>query len=165
MTKSRRSFTDEIKLEAVKLVKYPGAKVTHIARDLGINQSVLRHRVEQEHSVVLDMLPSRPHGIPSKVGLLVLAPEGHEAQLAQALQQFTDLIALTMLLAPPKGVGTAIAAIVACQKSSSASDSTAGSAAEMRSQSAATSGSSHSPQYVAKACLRRLSRSPNTSSR
>lgn len=32
------SFTDEFKREAVKLVKQPGAKFTHIARDLGITQ-------------------------------------------------------------------------------------------------------------------------------
>ncbi|BDT74299.1 hypothetical protein os4_38520 (plasmid) [Comamonadaceae bacterium OS-4] len=43
------------------------------------------------------------------VGLLVLAAEGHEAQLAQELEQLIeldqlpDLNALTQLLAPPKG--------------------------------------------------------------
>ncbi len=36
MTRTRRSFTDEFKREAVKLCKQPGATVTHIARDLGI---------------------------------------------------------------------------------------------------------------------------------
>lgn len=60
MTKTRRSFTDEFKREAVKLVKQPGAKVTHIARDLGIEQSVLRRWVDQERGGVLDMRPSRP---------------------------------------------------------------------------------------------------------
>jgi hypothetical protein len=43
------------------------------------------------------------------VGLLVLAADGHEAQLAQELEQLIelgqlpDLSALTQLLAPPKG--------------------------------------------------------------
>lgn len=43
------------------------------------------------------------------VGLLVLAADGHEAQLAQELEQFIeldqlpDLGALTQLLAPPEG--------------------------------------------------------------
>jgi hypothetical protein len=42
------------------------------------------------------------------VGLLVLAAEGHEAQLADELEQLIeldqlpDLLALTLLLAPPK---------------------------------------------------------------
>jgi len=60
MTKTRRSFTGEFKREAVKLVKQPGAKITHIARDLGIEQSVLRRWVDQERGGVLEMRPSRP---------------------------------------------------------------------------------------------------------
>lgn len=60
MTKTRRSFTDEFKREAVKLVKQPGGKVSQIARDLGIDQSVLRRWLEQERGGVLDMRPSRP---------------------------------------------------------------------------------------------------------
>jgi transposase len=60
MKKTGRSFTDEFKREAVKLVKQPGAKVTHIARDLGIEQSVLRRWVEQERGGVLEMRPNRP---------------------------------------------------------------------------------------------------------
>ena len=59
MTKTRRSFTDEFKREAVKLVKQPGAKVTHIARDLGIEQSMLRRWFGQEHGGVLNMRPGR----------------------------------------------------------------------------------------------------------
>lgn len=47
MTRTRRSFTDEFKREAVKLVKQPGAMVTHIARDLGIEASVLRRWVSR----------------------------------------------------------------------------------------------------------------------
>ena len=61
MTRTRRSFTDEFKREAVKLVKQPGAMVTHIARDLGIEASVLRRWVYQEREEgVLDMRPNRP---------------------------------------------------------------------------------------------------------
>lgn len=60
MTRTRRSFTDEFKREAVKLVKQPGAMVTHIARDLGIEASVLRRWVNQEREGVLDMRPNRP---------------------------------------------------------------------------------------------------------
>lgn len=59
MTKTRRSFTDEFKREAVKLVKQPGAKVSQIARDLGIEQSVLRRWVDQQRGGALDMRPSQ----------------------------------------------------------------------------------------------------------
>ncbi|MBC7377277.1 MAG: transposase [Burkholderiaceae bacterium] len=60
MPRTRRAFTDEFKREAVRLAKQPGAKVTHIARDLGIEQSVLRRWVSQEHGGVLDMRPTKP---------------------------------------------------------------------------------------------------------
>lgn len=36
MPRTRRTFTDEFKREAVKLVKQPGAMVTHIERELDI---------------------------------------------------------------------------------------------------------------------------------
>jgi len=43
MTKTRRSFIDKFKREAVKLVKQSGAMVVaYIARDLGIEPTVLR---------------------------------------------------------------------------------------------------------------------------
>ena len=48
MTRTRRSFTDEFKREAVKLVKQPGAMASHIAWDLGIEAIVLRRWVNQE---------------------------------------------------------------------------------------------------------------------
>lgn len=60
MPRTRRAFTAEFKREAVRLVKQPGAKVTHIARDLGIEQSVLRRWVGQQHGGVLDMRPNKP---------------------------------------------------------------------------------------------------------
>lgn len=37
------------------------------------------------------------------VGLLVLATDGHEAQMAHELDQLAELNALTQLLAPSKG--------------------------------------------------------------
>lgn len=58
MPRTRRTFTDEFKREVIKLVKQPGAKVTHIARDRGVEHSVLRRWVEQEHGGVLDMRPN-----------------------------------------------------------------------------------------------------------
>lgn len=43
-----------------ELVKQPGAMVMHMARDLGIEQSVLRRRISQEHGGVMDMRPNKP---------------------------------------------------------------------------------------------------------
>ena len=42
-TKVRRSFTDEFKREAVSLLASSGRPVTQVARELGIQPSMLRH--------------------------------------------------------------------------------------------------------------------------
>ncbi len=60
MSKARRKFTDEFKREAVKLCQQPGAMVTHIARDLGLDQTVLRRWVQLERGGVMEMNPSKP---------------------------------------------------------------------------------------------------------
>lgn len=48
-------MTDEFKRGAVKLVKQSAAMVTRRVRDFGIEQSVLRRWVSQEHDGVMDM--------------------------------------------------------------------------------------------------------------
>jgi transposase len=48
MPETRRTLTDELKREAVKLVRHPKKGVTHMVTDLVIKQSVLRHRVSQD---------------------------------------------------------------------------------------------------------------------
>ncbi|MGQ5844836.1 transposase [Serratia sp. IR-2025] len=47
MTRSRRTFTDEFKREAVRLVGLPGNTVSQVARDLGLEPSVLRRWIAQ----------------------------------------------------------------------------------------------------------------------
>ena len=42
-TKIRRSFTDEFKREAVSLLVSSGRPLTQVARELGIQPSMLRH--------------------------------------------------------------------------------------------------------------------------
>jgi transposase len=48
----RRSFTQEFKLEAVKLAKEPNQSISKVAENLGLSQSVLRKWLKQE---VIDM--------------------------------------------------------------------------------------------------------------
>ncbi|SMF89840.1 transposase [Azospirillum oryzae] len=43
MTKTRRSFTDEFKREAVALLEGSGRPLEHVARELGLQASVLRN--------------------------------------------------------------------------------------------------------------------------
>ena len=45
-TKTRRKFTAEFKREAVKLAEQPGRSVSAVARELGVERSVLKHWVD-----------------------------------------------------------------------------------------------------------------------
>lgn len=47
MARTRRTFTDEFKREAVRLVEQPDSNVSKIAQDLGVDPSVLRRWVTQ----------------------------------------------------------------------------------------------------------------------
>lgn len=58
--KNSKELHGRTKREAVKLCEQPGATVTHIARDLGIQTSVLRRWVNQEREGVLDRRANRP---------------------------------------------------------------------------------------------------------
>ena len=60
MGNGRRRFTDEFKREAVKLCKQPGAVVTQVARNLGIDHSVLRRWVQHARDGALEMNPAKP---------------------------------------------------------------------------------------------------------
>ena len=86
------------------LKRKPGAFARWVLRDASFPRPVYRQTWER-------LIAQRPEREACKtmVGLLVLAAEGHEAQLAQELEQLIelnqlpDLHALTQLLAPPKG--------------------------------------------------------------
>jgi len=57
---TRRSFTDEFKREAVKLATQPGVKMSVVARDLGVERSVLRRWVENIAQGRYEKAPGRP---------------------------------------------------------------------------------------------------------
>jgi len=60
MGNTRRRFTDEFKREAVRLCSQPGAVVTQIAKNLGVDQSVLRRWVQLERGGAMEMNPAKP---------------------------------------------------------------------------------------------------------
>lgn len=86
------------------LKRKPGAFARWVLRDAAFPRAVYRQTWER-------LAAQRPEREACKtmVGLLVLAADGHEAQLAQELEQLIeldqlpDLNALTRLLAPPNG--------------------------------------------------------------
>jgi transposase len=60
MTRTRRTFTDEFKREAVRLVEQPGGAVSQVARDLGLEPSVLRRWVAQMRGGNWEATPGKP---------------------------------------------------------------------------------------------------------
>ena len=86
------------------LKRKPGAFARWVLRDAAFPRAVYRQTWER----LISQRPER-EACKTMVGLLVLAADGHEAQLAQELEQLMelgqlpDLGALTQLLAPPKG--------------------------------------------------------------
>lgn len=81
----------------------PGAFARWVLRDAAFPRAVYRQTWER----LAAQKPER-EACKTMVGLLVLAADGHEAQLAQELEQLIeldqlpDLNALTQLLAPPR---------------------------------------------------------------
>jgi hypothetical protein len=86
------------------LKRKPGAFARWVLRDASFPRPVYRQTWER-----LIAQKTEREACKTMVGLLVLAAEGHEAQLAQELEQLIeldqlpDLHALTQLLVPPKG--------------------------------------------------------------
>lgn len=86
------------------LQRKPGAFARWVLRDAAFPRDVYRRTWER----LAARIPER-EACKTMVGLLVLAAEGHEAQLGDELEQLIeldqlpDLLALTQLLAPPTG--------------------------------------------------------------
>ena len=57
---TRRKFTDEFKREAVKLATQPGVTVTTVARELGVDRSVLRAWVRKTEEGRYEPTPGKP---------------------------------------------------------------------------------------------------------
>lgn len=60
MVRSRRKFTDEFKREAVRLAEQPDKNVSEVARDLGLDPSVLRRWMTQMRGGVWEPAPGQP---------------------------------------------------------------------------------------------------------
>jgi len=60
MARNRRYFTDEFKREAVRLVEQPDGSVSQVARDLGLDASVLRRWVAQMRGGTWEPTPGKP---------------------------------------------------------------------------------------------------------
>lgn len=60
MSKTRRRFTNQFKREAVRLCGQPGAVVTQVGNNLGVDQSVLRRWAQLERGGAMGMNLAKP---------------------------------------------------------------------------------------------------------
>lgn len=58
--RTRRKFTDEFKREAVKVASQPGVTFTTVARELGVERSVLQRWVKNAQRGRYDTTPGKP---------------------------------------------------------------------------------------------------------
>ena len=81
MGKSRRGFTKEFKIDAVKLVTEQGYKISEAARNLGINPSVLRRWKDQIENEGTKAFPGKGYMSPEKEELNRLRKEVKRLQM------------------------------------------------------------------------------------
>ena len=57
---SRKHYTDEFKREAVRLATTPGNSMAGVARDLGVNRTLIGHWVKNAEAGKYEMTPGAP---------------------------------------------------------------------------------------------------------
>lgn len=57
---SRKHYTDEFKREAVRLATTPGNSMAGVARDLGVNRTLIGHWVKNDEAGKYEMKPGAP---------------------------------------------------------------------------------------------------------
>jgi transposase len=57
---SRKQYTEEFKREAVRLATTPGNAMASVARDLGVNRSLIGHWVRNARAGLYDVEPGVP---------------------------------------------------------------------------------------------------------
>lgn len=75
MPKEQRTFTNEFKLEAVRLVQSSGKSITQVARDLGIADSTLHHWCKLHAEQGEQAFPGSGHQTPQEEELRRLRRE------------------------------------------------------------------------------------------
>jgi len=106
-TKIRRSFTDEFKRESVSLLTSSGRPLTQVARELGIQPSMLRHwRDDQQTNGTV----TRTARSPSSDGMSAEHAEIRrlEKELARAQMERDILKNLSPACSPPVAVETVV---------------------------------------------------------
>ena len=96
MSKQRKTYTREFKLEAIRLAETGGRPVTQIERELGLSQGTIVHWRREVHRTGDEAFPGHGHLLPSEARLRQL--EGENA----ILRQERDILKKAIAVVSPK---------------------------------------------------------------
>ncbi len=85
MTKKRKIYSKQFKIDAVKLVTEQGYKVSEAARNLGIHHTSLRHWKKQFETDDNQAFPGKGHMIPEKEELYRLRKENKRLRMEREI--------------------------------------------------------------------------------
>jgi transposase len=75
MSKQRKMYTREFKLEAIRLVETSGRPITQVERELGLSQDTIAHWRREVHRNGSEDFPGHGHLLPSEERLRQLERE------------------------------------------------------------------------------------------
>ncbi|GJL66404.1 MAG: transposase [Nitrospirales bacterium] len=81
MGRTRRSFSQEFKVEAVRLVTEKNCSVAQVARDLGIRDTMLGRWKQELARSPTTAFPGQGHGLPDKEELRQLRRENERLRM------------------------------------------------------------------------------------
>ncbi len=85
MTKKRKSYSKQFKIDTVKLVTEQGYKISEAARNLGINPNVLRRWKDQIETGSNQAFPGKGHMMPEKAELHRLRKENQQLRMEREI--------------------------------------------------------------------------------
>jgi transposase len=85
MTKKRKSYSKQFKIDTVKLVTEQGYKISEAARNLGINPNVLRRWKDQTETGSNQAFPGKGHMTPEKAELHRLRKENQQLRMEREI--------------------------------------------------------------------------------
>ncbi len=75
MSKQRKSYTREFKLEAIRLAETSGRPITQVERELGLSQGTIAHWRREAQRIGGEAFPGHGHLLPSEERLRQLERE------------------------------------------------------------------------------------------
>lgn len=96
MSKQRKTYTREFKLEAIRLVETSGRPVTQIERELGLSQGTIAHWRREVQRTGDEVFPGHGHLLPSEARLRQLEREN------AILRQERDILKKAIAVVSPK---------------------------------------------------------------